>query len=225
MFNEPNLHSRNLKLVSVFFISYWALGLTPVDESIRLLVINYEISNPSALKWIAHVLLLYFAWRFYINSRRQIRTGYRNSFNFNNFQKISGRLFDRLKVDAEQNYCNNFKTDFEEWREEQAEKRGIQGVENNEYSVNPNKLVYDQNSVTMHYQVQYKGSRIPGNDFKNGAVVYPWYSWPGLKIMRFIKFIFSKEEAPDYLVPWILFCLATTTSVLSYYGVSVHDFG
>ena len=73
MFNEPNLHSRNLKLISMLFISYWLLGLTPADEKIRLLVINYEISNPCALKWISYALLIYFAWRFNISSRRRVR--------------------------------------------------------------------------------------------------------------------------------------------------------
>lgn len=225
MYNEPNLHSRNLKLLSVLFICYWVLGLNPTDESIRLLVINYEISNPAALKWISHILLVYFAWRFYISSRRQIRNGYRKNFNFRNFDKRSGWLFEKLKKDASSHYQNNLKAAFEAERKELSQKHEVQGFSNDEYSINPNKLIYDPSNVTMHYQVQYGGSRVPGNDFKNGAVVYPWYSWIGLKTARFVAFLFSKEEAPDYLVPWVLFSLAVTTSVLTYFCVTVHDVG
>lgn len=224
MFNEPNLHSRNLKFISMLFISYWLLGLTPVDETIRLLVINYEISNPCALNWISYALLIYFAWRFYISSRKRGRFGYRKSFNFNNIER-SGRLFRKLKEDAERDYADRYKDEFENWRTEQAEKHDLKEFEIKEYSINPNKLVYEQNSVAMHYQVQYKGGRLPGNDFNNGTVVYPWYRWPFLKVVRFIKFVFGTEDAPDFFVPWVLFSLALATSVLSYYGVSVHDFG
>ncbi|WP_439510311.1 hypothetical protein [Marinimicrobium koreense] len=223
MFNEPNLHSRNLKLISMLFISYWLLGLTPADETIRFLVINYEISNPSALKWISYALLMYFAWRFYISSKRRVRLGYRKSFNFNNIDR-SGRLFRKLKEDAERNYSEQHKDQFENWRTEQAGKHDIKDFENKEYYINPNKLVYDKNSVTMHYHVKYKGGRIPGNDFKSGTVVYPWYRWPFLKVVRFIKFIFSTEDAPDFFVPWVLFSLALATSILSHYEVSVHNF-
>ncbi|WP_286823978.1 MULTISPECIES: hypothetical protein [unclassified Idiomarina] len=224
MFNEPNLHSRNLKLISMLFISYWLLGLTPADEKIRLLVINYEISNPCALKWISYALLIYFAWRFNISSRRRVRLGYRRSFNFNNIDR-SGRLFIKLKVDAERNYSERYKDEFESWRAEQAEKHDVKEFNNEEYSINPSKLVYEQNSVALHYQVQYKGDRLPGNDFKNGMVVYPWYRWSFLKLVRFTKFIFGSEDAPDFFVPWVLFSLALASSALSYYGVSVHDFG
>lgn len=109
MYSEPNLHSRNLKLVSLFFILYWVLGLKPLDDTIRLLVINYEISNPSALQWVSYTILIYFAWRFYLNSRRRIRVGYRKSVSIHNFPNKESRLYKKLVSLAKAHYIQNKK--------------------------------------------------------------------------------------------------------------------
>lgn len=224
MYTEPNLHSRNLKFVSLMFILYWVLGLKAVDGSIRLLVINYEISNPSALTWVAHLLLLYFAWRFYLNSRRQIRSGFHKSFGYHQFSnKKNSYMYKSLRDKATKNYIENYKSQFEKEREDLADKKSIVGFNNSNFSANPIKFNYERNKLTLSYQVQYEGEKLPGNDFKNFEIVYGWRDWVWLKLWKFLCFIVGKEEAPDYLLPWILFFLALACSLMLRLGITVHD--
>lgn len=225
MYTEPNQHSRNLKLVSLLFILYWLLGLQPVDDSIRLVVASYKVSNPVALTWVAHLLLFYFAWRLYLSSRRKIRAGYRQTAAINQFQNKSSLIFRKLQEEATKHYSNNGKSRFEKKRASQAKQQNAKDFNNNDYSVNPSKLAYSSNKLTLDYQVQYEGKRLQGNDFLNGQIVYGWHRWLWFKALSFLKFMISKEEAPDYLIPWVLFIAALGCSLMLKAGISVHDFG
>jgi hypothetical protein len=223
MYSEPNLHSRNLKLVSLFFILYWLLGLKPIDDSIRLLVINYEISNPSALQWVSYAILFYFAWRFYLSSRRRIRVGYRESISINNFPNKESRLYKKLVSLAEGHYVENKKSEFEETRQSKFEDNPVEGFNNDEYRVQVTKFSYESNQLTLTYQSQYSGTRLPGNDFFNGQIRSRSMDWLLFKFIGFCKFSLKQEDAADYLLPWVLFTLAIMCCVLIKFGFTVND--
>lgn len=223
MYSEPNLHSRNLKLISLLFIFYWLFELTPVDNSIRLLVINYEIKHPQALKWVAHILLFYFAWRFYLSSKRRIRTGFRSSASRGSFQNRESAFYKLLKKRATSHYELNHRASFQKEREEIASKHNSPSFNNETYRISPLDLKYENNNFCMTYQVQYEGPRLPGNDFRNFSISYKWHQWLWYKTWALIKFISEKEESPDYLFPWVLFLLAIATSALSHFGIKVQD--
>ena len=199
--------------------------MEPVDDSIRLLVINYEISNPLALSWISHAILFYFAWRFYLSSRKRITSAFRKSVRISDFQNKKSRMVRALKGEAEKHYVENAKEDFEKRRAETAKEKSAENFNNIDYVVRPNQFSYESNNLTLKYQVQYEGDRLKGNDFVNCTITYYWKDWILFKVIEFFKFMFSKEEAPDYLLPWILFVLAVTSSILLKLGVTVSDFG
>lgn len=223
MYSEPNLHSRNLKLISLLFIFYWLFELAPIDNSIRLLVINYEIKNPQALKWVAHTLLLYFAWRFYLSSKRRIRTGFRSSASRGSFQNTNSAFYKLLKKRATNHYELNHRESFQKEREKIATKHNITSFNNEQCRITPLELKYENNKFGLTYQVQYEGQRLPENDFQNFFISYKWHRWLWYKTWALIKFISEKEESPDYLFPWVLFLLAIATSALSHYGIKVQD--
>ncbi len=225
MYSEPNLHSRNLKLVSLFFILYWVLGLKPLDDTIRLLVINYEISNPSALQWVSYTILIYFAWRFYLSSRRRIRVGYRRSASIHSFPNKESRLYKKLVSLAKAHYIQNKKTEFEATRQSNFNENPIDGFNNELYRIHVSKFSYESDQLTLSYQVQYAGTRLPGNDFTNGGIRYRSFEWLLFKFLGFCKFSIKQEDAPDYLLPWVLFALALLCGVLTNLGISVNCIG
>lgn len=207
------------------FILYWALGLKPVDDHIRLFVINYDITNPSVLVWIANLILFYFAWRFHLNSKRQIIHGYRKSFNYHQFNNKNSILFTKLKKKSVEHYVENHKSEFESQRLELSKGKQIEGFNNKDYSIYPTKFVYNGSNLVLSYQARYDGSKVPGNDFKNSEIRYQWNDWLWLKAYRFILFIIGKEEAPDYLLPWVMFYFALLCSVMTCLEISVNELG
>ena len=220
-FTEPNLHSRNLKFISMLFIAYWALGLTPSGDSIRLVFINYEISNPGALVWIAHAILLYFAWRFYLSSRNMIKHGVIKTINTSLSGKSSGFFYKLLEKCAKEDYEKNHKEKFQKEREDYASEKGIDLHGQTDAATIPQELKYEYGQqLTLSYQVYYRETRLPGNDFRNYTINYKWFNWLWFKAWRIVVFLTGKEETPDYLIPWILFILALLTSLLGAIGIT-----
>ena len=222
-FNEPNLHSRNLKLTSMMFILYWVLGLKPIDDSIRLMFVSYEITNPVALAWVSHIILVYFAWRFYLNSRRRIRFGYISSFDTQSFNKKS-LIYKKLNKQSEADYRKNHKEQFETDRIQSAETQQIKDFSNLIYNILPISLKYESGIVNLTYQVHYDGGRVYGFEFKNYTIRYKWYNWLLYKLIKVIAFVFKKEESPDFLLPWLMFSMAVASSILRRYGIDVFYF-
>lgn len=214
-FTEPNLHSRNLKFISMLFIAYWALGLTPSDDNIRLVFINYEISNPDTLPWIAHTILLYFAWRFYLSSRNMIKSGAINTINTSLSGKNSGFLYKLLERCAKEDYEKNHQEKFQKEREYYASEKGIDLQRQVDAATIPQEFKYEHGQLTLNYQAYYRETRLPGNDFRGYTIKYKWFNWLWFKAWRIVVFLTGKEETPDYLIPWILFLLALLTSLLS----------
>lgn len=71
--DDTNVYQRNLKMVSGAFIAYWLLGLEVTTNphfgtaSMNLMFVHFTINNPFALRLIAWSLLIYTAWRYFVN--------------------------------------------------------------------------------------------------------------------------------------------------------------
>jgi hypothetical protein len=224
MYSEPNLHSRNLKLISLLFVFYWILGLHPADDTIRLIAVNYEIDNPQALAWIASTLLFYFAWRFYLNSKHKIMASFRTKASIYQIQDRESRLFIKLKKICGADYKLNQKDKYEKERVALAAKKDLENFNNQEYHLNPYEFKYEQKHLQVTYQVNYEGERLESNDFRDYIIRFKWYQFIFFKIIKFAKFIFQSEDSPDYLIPWLLFLLAVTSCIFIQYDFTFSDF-
>lgn len=202
------------------FILYWVLALTPTDDSIRLSIINYKIQNPSALFWVAHAVLVYFAWRFYLSSKNRIRHGFRNSVATGDFSNQDSALYKSLKKNAEKDYLARHMKPFEQEREEYALKHSIESYRKESLSVNPINFIYEGDRLVLEYQAQYERDLHGGEYFKNYKIFYARYQWMWFKLMKAVRFVLGKEDSPDYVVPWILFLVAITTSTFSVFGIT-----
>ncbi|MBP5064993.1 hypothetical protein HUT27_12915 [Pseudomonas chlororaphis] len=222
-FTEPNLHSRNLKLISMMFIVYWALGLAPAGDSIRLIFINYEITNPAALPWIAHTILLYFAWRFYLSSRNMIKHGFIKTINTNLSGKHGSLLYRLLEKRAREDYIKNQKDKFQKEREDYALEQGISTYNNIDFLTNPQELKYEYGELCLTYQAYYREPRLPGNDFRGYTIKYQWFHWLWFKTWKIFEFLTKKEETPDYLIPWVLFLCALLTSAFNILEITARN--
>ncbi|EGR3441941.1 hypothetical protein DMX23_24705 [Vibrio parahaemolyticus] len=226
MYNEPNLHSRNLKLISLMFILYYLLGLEPVDNSIRLQVINFQVTNLEVLPWVAHGLLLYFAWRFYLNSRKRVRTGYRRKFAFQQISSKDSFFHRRLKNVCLKDFLVNHKSQYETEIEGIVGKDSIDSVRSAGFNIYPNKFSYENQKLVLVYGVQYQyESELFQRTMKTFSITYSWYSWPLIKSWRFLAFSINTEDAPDFLLPWLLFFAAILTSALNCFGISANTLG
>lgn len=225
--SEQNPHSRNLKVISVFFILYWLCGLSPSDESIRLAVKSYEISNPEVLRWASYSLLFYFAWRFHLSSGRRVFRGIKKETRVKSstgHMDKGSRLYSRLVEDAEADYVANKKEEFEREREGKQAASRIVDFNNDDYEISVSNLSFmNSKKLMMEYNVKYKGDRLPGNDFRKGNVEYRWFNFIPLRILGVLRFSFSTEEGPDYLLPWLLFLLALVCAFFIHFGVDAAE--
>lgn len=221
MYSEPNHHSRNLKLISLMFILYWVLALSPADDSIRLSIINYKIQNPPALFWAAHAVLIYFAWRFYLSSKNKIRHGFRQSVVIGSFSDQNSSLYKSLKKKAEDDYIAHHRDAFQKEREEYALKHNIESYNKECLSVTPIIFGYEGDQLRIEYQAQYDRGEHVDLYFKNYKAFYGRHRWLWFKLGKLVRFILGKEDSPDYVIPWILFICAITTSVFNYFGITI----
>lgn len=221
MFTEPNQYSRNLKIISVFFILYWLLGLTPSDESLRLLVMDYHINNIGALRPVTYTILLYFAWRFYLNSRRRVRFGYRKVFELQQYNNISSnQLKEKLIALSQQQYINSHIIDHQNWREQKNKDNPNREFNYEKYEIIIISLKYENNSLQLTYRVDYEGDRV-----ENSRTYYrkiEWYRFPLYRLRCFFKFLVGSEDSADFFLPWLLFTMAVLTCLLSEAGISIN---
>lgn len=220
MYSEPNHHSRNLKLISLMFVLYWLLALSPADDSIRLSIINYKIQNPSALFWAAHAALIYFAWRFYLSSKNRIRHGFRQSVAMGSFSDQNSSFYKSLAKKAQDNYIAQHMEAFQKEREEYALMHKIESYKKEYLSITPLGIGYEGDQLTLEYQVQYDRGEHGNLSFRNYQIYYGRYRWLWFKLGKLIRFVLGKEDSPDYVIPWILFACAITTTVLNYFGIT-----
>lgn len=220
MYSEPNHHSRNLKLISLMFVLYWVLALSPADDSIRLSIINYKIQNPKALFWVAHAALAYFAWRFYLSSKNKIRHGFISSLVIGDFSNQASSIYKALKKKAEADYAMRHREAFQQEREDYAQKHKIENYNKECLSVTPLGFGYEGNQLRLEYQVQYDRGQHGDLYFRNYKIFYERYRWLRFKSWRLVKFILGKEDSPDYVIPWFLFVFAITTSIFNHFGIT-----
>jgi hypothetical protein len=202
------------------FVLYWVLALNPADDSIRLSIINYKIQNPSALFWVAHAALIYFAWRFYLSSKNKIRHGFRSSVTTGLLSNQDSSICKALKKNAKDDYITKHMEAFQKEREECAQKYKIESYNKECLSVTPTNLMYEGEKLCLEYQAQYERGFDGDVYFNNYKVYYERHQWLWFKFVRLVRFILGKEDSPDYVIPWVLFLLAVTTSVFSYFGVT-----
>lgn len=212
-FSEPNLHSRNLKFISILFILYWALGLQPIDHTIRLMFMNYEIKNPELLPIFSHTFLFYFAWRFYLNAKKRVLYGYRETFAIHSFNNFESSLYKKLHKIAKNNYIINYKEEAENFRFEKAKQKGIE-LSDQEYSLYLRELKHENDKIRLVYQVDYPDRQIAEYNNRQYQIPFKWFHLIPLKTHKLFVFLLSKEDTPDYLLPWCLFLFALATNCL-----------
>jgi len=208
----------------MLFIVYWLLELKPEHENIRLLFINYKINNPEPLIWLSHLILFYFAWRFFLNTRNRVKSGYQKTLT-SSLRNRNGWFYKLLVDRATSHYKNNFKFGFQQERSKEAKKREIKNINNNDFRVSPINFQHKSGALSLEYQSVYNEPRIPGYDFKNYTITYKGYQWLWYKFWKLIVFLSNKEDAPDYLIPWLLFILALVSSTLNWFGINASDLG
>ncbi|MNP63339.1 hypothetical protein D3C76_1587220 [compost metagenome] len=80
--------------------------------------------------------------------------------------------------------------------------------------------MYEGDQLRVEYQAQYERGLHGDVYFKSYKIFYEWYHWLWFKFVRLVRFVLGKEDSPDYVIPWVLFLLAITTSVFSYFGIT-----
>lgn len=218
--NEPNHHSRNLKVISVFFILYWLLELTPSgDNQIKLQFISYEIHNPSLLMPISWVLLFYFAFRFWLSSRgkflKQFTIQQRSIANglLSKRLRLDSDFNDRLLCKAEKHYIENYKVDFENSR---AEKKPDC---KNTYSMKLTHSFYGFKKIEAQAIYEENISNLHFMKFSLPVSLYPIQIIAMIK--SFIRVGFLYEDGPDYFWPWLLFVMACISGLCINFDISV----
>lgn len=216
---ETNVFSRNLKVISILFIVYWFVGAHPKDNEIVLGTLKVAVDNPERLKYVGWTLLGYFAWRFYIHSKKKIRTSYskflRNTILFNELKFWNKKLTESANND----FLNN--GGFEKFK---SANRGVYFD-----SLLPSKcyltlpsLINSSAPSTLTYQYSIN---LPRETPNRPAVVNPvtvhfkfnliWKTLLHLHV--FIRWARSNEDSADFLLPWILFTLAVLSILHSNY--------
>lgn len=211
MVSEPNHYSRNLKVVSIFFILYWLLGLAPADDSIRFVAINYVISNPEGLQFVSYVFLAYFGWRFHVNSRGLMMEGYRSSVSLSSSANVGTRRFKAVRAAA----ISDFRT---------SPYVPIGKQSRGNYDVQPMLMVYNGSELTVEYQALHPDLR-PENTHQRISRRFHFTSYHArwIEAVAFLKFVVSKDEAADYFLPWLLCCFAIISCFLMQAGIGPKD--
>ncbi|MDC3191181.1 hypothetical protein NQU96_15695 [Pseudoalteromonas elyakovii] len=226
--NEPNHYARNLKFVSTLFILYWVLGLQPSNEEIKLAFINYQITNPGMLPWVAYSVLVYVLWGFLVSRRRTILPG------------LKGYICDKCSVSdvkyykelfsniAKKDYILNKKENFEERRLEAIQKLNEE-IEIGSYEIEIHSIMRVSNRSYFYPQIYYKviypkTTSNQNNDVFGGYIPVPNYCL--YKVLFFIKtpvlailFFLKSEHFQDSILPIIMFFFAVVCSLLIQFGV------
>ena len=222
---DSNHHSRNLTIYSFFFMLYWLLGLEPTDDNIRLTFVNFSIHNTEVLPYLTHGILFYFAWRFYLNSKKMVKTSFINFFNtFSNLNNREAYPYEKLVKIAN----HDFKTNHEQKYKDSLKQHLKSNVKDVEVTFNISSFVLNDsnNRLDLIVRGQYQTPRdnyisLPTQNYHIVSYVLKIKKriYSHLIIWRFIKFSFLTEASPNFFLPWILFLLAITTSILRYFCI------
>lgn len=226
---DSSNHSRNLKTISIFFILYWLLDLTPSgDDQIRLQFISYEIHNSSPLTTVSWVLLAYFGWRFYLSSKSNFSEKVIKPIKKIQSDKIlytfanNRTLKERIKKRASDIY-----------RKRYAKKEGERRNRNQSRGVNNPSHQYDIevfNNVegTLPNKIQciakYSLNHLPGLEDKRFSIpLHIVKELPFIKTRACFLFIRTSEDSLEYLLPYFLLSLAVICAILIQFDISPND--
>ncbi|MEO9655922.1 hypothetical protein [Marinomonas sp.] len=224
---EPNHHSRNLKLVSMFFILYWLLELTPTgDNQIRLQFISYEIHNPSMLAPVSWLILVYFAARFWLSSHgstlKAISSHQRSEITryMDKIRLSNPKAMEKIISRAESTYKKKHKANYEDLRNKESTSDNL----NNKYKVavsNSCSITWRRCSLDSQatYEEKVRGTMSDLFAYKFQTPLN-WNETILLRIIGFIKFLYSSEKSPDYFLPWFLFTLAFISALLIQFDIT-----
>lgn len=236
MIDEKDIHVRNIKLISSFFIVYWLLDLTPsVDSIVRLPFISYEIHNPSLLPWLANISLIYFFWRFWLSTNKagKFFQSYRNLFSsrFGKINLINTRyrrtLMERATEEIDR-FINQEAEDTLNNLSPKLTKDQIDKIISSSWKVvsitkgggggNPLK------AKRFLAIVQWNAEDSRGENFKYHVPVnISWYMFFFTKIRCFLTAIFIQERFATYTLSWVWFSLAILSSILILIDFSPQD--
>ncbi|WP_394178460.1 hypothetical protein [Marinomonas posidonica] len=222
---DSSNHSRNLKTISIFFILYWLLDLTPTgDDQIRLQFISYEIHNSSPLTTVSWVLLAYFGWRFYLSSKSNFSEKVIKPIKKIQSDKISN-IFIKKNILKEKIKEKATKIYREEYAEKQAEKRNKSQSRINNPSHQYNIEVFNQVEGIFSNKIQciakYSFNHLPGLEDKHFLIPLNIVKeLPFIKVRAWFSFIRTSEDSIEYLLPYFLLCLAVLCAILIQFDIS-----
>lgn len=226
--NEVNVHSRNLKTISVIYILFWVLNLEKLDGNVNLYYSNFKVWNPELYPYIAFTLLGYFIYRYYLSYRIKFRTIKNDKFRLHEDEVIRKEIKDIDKI---------VETDFKNSEESRFWNGFSSSIENGfvKSGINNIKGIYDVRfklkGLSRHKGVIYcsysaiaeindKGvkslSRFPAprNYELDFEAVLTAESTRKYRRKVFLKSVFLSEETVDYILPWVLGIMAVITSIL-----------
>jgi hypothetical protein len=147
--------------------------------------------------------------------------GYRKSFAYNNFSNTrKGYVYNKLHKICGEDYACNYQATFEDQLIAQLDDNQKDLFNISNFAVTPQTFTYENGSLCFSYQAYYRDDCVRNRGSTNFYIRYPWHSWKALKTWSFFTFLLNTEDAPDFLLPWILFLLAVISSILTKLGVS-----
>jgi hypothetical protein len=205
---DTNVHARNLKLISISFILYWLLGLEQTDDAIRLGILPYIITNPEWLPWLAHILLSYFIWRYWIHTNPK-RTLLRHL--------ISQQVMDDREVLKATKY-NLFWRLFNS-RAIQKYKVQIDAVKRTERDELENARIhsihFSSNRYRMTLIVTRKESGSTVGVIKSIEERLHWNDFIFFRLGLIIRNFFKRETEQDRVITWMLAWIAILFSIFN----------
>lgn len=228
MLDEPNLYSRNLKLISILFIMHWVLDLHLIENQINLASINFKIGNPYALSYASYILLMYFAWRFYLNSKNRISFGFYGIIDGHSLLSENDFFNKKFHFDANSEYVEKCKKDIEDRRRSFMGSRGIHLDDdkhnNSRHSINLNKIEAIKKNflfckIRITYRSIYHGGMLGGFPDVSYSIDYSWNKLKLFRVSKLLHFLLNTEDTPDFLLPWLLFAFAAFTIFLDKSGI------
>lgn len=185
--HDSSPEKRNLSVLSLAIIIFFAAEARFLDNEVKLIVINVELHKPEVLKYFIWSMLFWFAFRYWLINRGQFTKDYFNEL-AQTPTKINFRYFnERLNLGL-----NN-----------QDRKNHICEI------ITPSKRIRD---VTFSYHQQTE-KRPKVNQKKQKVSNFKDY----LHLLKISLWaLCTKPSLSGYFVPYILFCAALTLGFINW---------
>lgn len=219
MIDEAKPHTRNLKLISISFIFYWLLELEPATETLQLPLLNFKVTNPEPLPWLAWVSLVYFFWRFWLTVSNYISQKYVNNLSIYANQSLSrkaGLLARYLSYSVQKHFKNDL---YDEFDQELKTEERRSGTELKFDKLHDLKIAENGTGGHIRFLAIAKpesGNLRPSRSYtKQLNLIELW----AIKIKITKDLVLKSEESADFLLPITLFIIAVLCGVLIHIGV------